>query len=746
MADHDFQIQSDSPASGDLMFWSLAGHEALARPSVYELTVLSRNGRIQATDILGYAFDVVIGFADAGGGMHKRHCHGHAVRFVRAEAVGRHFEYRITLRSWFWLLTKRSNSRILQNMPVLDVMNEVLQDSAITRFKNIQPDGVRGAHKSLRYCVQYQESDYQFLSRLLEDEGIYYWFDAHDAPGQMHLADASDAAHTKLPVTGTLRYAPGSAGEARFNEVSQWVNARQFSSGKYASRDSDFKAIRKKLQADRAEPDTHELADLEVFEFPGGYFDGDALENKAKLRMDELVGGRQRHWALTAWPDVAVGRTFVFEGDPDETRDGDYTIGACTFVVSHAGYESVGPQHTPRPVFDVLRRVLTDEAVNVETLDVLEELVANTPSLRVGLPGTSAFLITALPAEMPYRPPRLTPRVVMPGPQTAIVVGAEGKEHDVDEMGRVKVHFFWDRYDESNEKSSCWVRVSQPWAGKGWGGYFIPRIGQEVLVDFLNGDPNRPIIVGRLYNDDQPPPYDSPTQSGFKTRSTPGGNTRTFNELRFEDKIGGEQIHLHAEKDLDVLVEKQETRKIGTNSYTKVKDDMQLSVGKKRTADVGANDILKVVGDRSISVGGSQGATVNGSTKFTSLGDWHSAAPNIEVNGTVSYKLSSIAITSIATAAYKVDAATYALSAPVITVSGTTIEQKASAAQKITAGVTLSMGATSVSVTAQASLTLQCGASTIEMTPASIKISAPLVNISGTGMVSIVGAVVKTNA
>jgi type VI secretion system secreted protein VgrG len=302
-----------------------------------------------------------------------------------------------------------------------------------------------------------------------------------------------------------------------------------------------------------------------------------------------------------------VGRTFVFEGDPDQTRDGDYTIGACTFVVSHAGYESVGLQRTPRPVSDVLRRVLADEAVNGETLEVLEELIANTPALRVGVPGASAFLITALPAEMPYRPPRLTPRVVMPGPQTAIVVGAEGKEHDVDEMGRVKVHFFWDRYDESNEKSSCWVRVSQPWAGKGWGGYFIPRIGQEVLVDFLNGDPNRPIIVGRLYNDDQPPPYDSPTQSGFKTRSTPGGNTSTFNELRFEDKIGSEQIHLHAEKDLDVLVEKQETRKIGTNSYTKVKDDMQLSVGKKRTADVGANDILKVVGDRSISVGGQPG-------------------------------------------------------------------------------------------------------------------------------------------
>jgi type VI secretion system secreted protein VgrG len=746
MADYDFQIQSESPAVAELMFWRIAGHESLARPSLYELTVLSRNNRIDAKDILGFAFDVVIGFDDAGGGAHQRHCQGHAVRFVRAAAVGRYFEYHITLRSWFWLLTKRRNSRILQDKPVLEVLDAVFADSPISRFKKTDAAQVIGTHLPRRYCVQHQETDFQFLSRLLEDEGIYYWFDAHDAPGTMHLADASDVAHARLPAGGTLKFASATSGEARANEITRWTSARVFGSGKFASRDSDFKAIRKLLPADKADPDKHELADLEVFEFPGGVFRNDDADAKAKLRTEEQVGQRDRHWALTAWPDVAAGRSFHFEGDPDGMRDGDYNIATCTFVVIRGGYESLGVTENARPLAETLRQMLDDDAVLHDTRELFEALLHSAPQLQPGQRGTSAFLLTAMPLDMPWRPPRLTPRVTMPGPQSAIVVGAAGKEIDADEFGRVKVHFHWDRYDSSDEKSTCWVRVTQPWAGKGWGGYFTPRIGQEVLVDFLNGDPDRPIIVGRMYNDDQPIPYTSPTQSGFKTRSTPGGNTSTFNELRFEDQIGQEQIHLHAEKDLDVLVEKQETRKVGTNSYTKVKDDLQLSVGAKRTADVGGNDILKVVGNRSTSVGGNQGTTVNGSTKFTSMGDWHSAAPNIEVNGTVSYKLSSIAITSIATAAYKVDAATYTLSAPSISVSGTTIEQKASAAQRVTAGASLSMGAADVTITAKGSLTLQCGASTIVLSPAGIKIGAPTIDVNGAGMVSIIGAVVKTNA
>ncbi|WP_206169589.1 type VI secretion system Vgr family protein [Variovorax guangxiensis] len=612
MADNEFRIESDSPAKDDLMFWRIVGHEALARPSAYELTVISTNKAIDAKDILGHAFDVVIGFKDADGATHERHCQGHAVRFVRAGHMGRHYEYRITLRSWFWLLTKRANSRILQEKKVLEVLDAVFEDSPIKRFKKTKADNVVGTHNPRRYCVQHQESDYSFLSRLLEDEGIYYWFDAHDAPGTMHLSDASDMAHEKLPAADTLRHMAVNAAEPRFNEISRWVSGRQFDTGKHASRDSDFKAIKKKLGADIDASDDHELASLELFEFPGGYFSGDDAETRAKLRGDELNARRDRHWAVTPWPDVTAGRGFKYEGDPDGTRNGDYVIAACTFVASHRGYEGVSGNTPAQPVHAALTDVLRDDAVNADTLPVLEEIIAATPALSAAQTGSSIFLLTVMPVERLFRTPRLTPRVTMPGPQTAIVVGPKGDELHVDDHGRVKVHFHWDRYDESNEKSTCWIRVSQPWGGKGWGGYFIPRIGQEVIVDFLNGDPDRPIIMGRVYNDEQPIPYKSPTQSGFKTRSTPGGGSSNYNEIMFEDKKGEEKINIHAELDMSRSVERDDSTTIDRDQSVTVKRDQTNHVDRDRKSTVTRNDTNMVVVDQKNTVKGKQNNQVVG--------------------------------------------------------------------------------------------------------------------------------------
>ena len=611
MADKEFRIESDSPVTDELMFWRIVGHEALARASTYELTVLSENKAIEAKDILGRAFDVVIGFEDADGGRHERHCQGHAIRFVRAGHAGRYHEYRFTLRSWFWLLSKRVNSRIQQEKPVLDVLDAVFEDSPIKRFKKTRTDNVVGTHKPRRYCVQHQESDYQFLSRLLEDEGIYYWFDAHDAPGTMHLSDASDMAHEKLPAADTLRYAPSDSSEARFNEISRWVSERQFDTGKYASADSDFKAIKKKLEAAGGTPDKHELAEFESFEFAGGYFNGGDADDKGKLRGEEIGARRQRHWALTPWPDVAAGRSFKFENDPDGTRDSDYVIAACTFVASHPGYEGADIEEPRVPPTRLLREALADDAVLADTLPAFEAVAARMPSLDAGRPGASAFLLTVFPVDMPFRPPRLTPRVVMPGPQSAIVVGPSGEEIHADDFGRVKVHFHWDRYDKSNEKSTCWVRVSQPWAGKGWGGYFCPRIGQEVIVDFLNGDPDRPLIVGRVYNDDQPIPFGTHTQSGFRTRSTPKGSAANCNEFRFEDKKGSEQVYLHAEKNQDIEVENDETHWVGHDRTKTVDHDETSHVKHDRTETVDNNETITVHGQRTETVDKNETITIH---------------------------------------------------------------------------------------------------------------------------------------
>lgn len=622
MADQNYQIKSESPVANDLMFWSIVGHEGLSRPSAYELTVLSRKDNLNPQDILGKSFELIIHFMDKDQTEYKRSCQGHAVRFVRLGQTGRFFEYRITLRSWFWLLTKRSNSRILQDKPVLEVLNAVFEDSPIKSFSKTKFDNVIGSHPLHNYCVQYQESDYNFLSRLMEEEGVYYWFDCHDAPGTMHLSDASDIAHEKLPATDTLRFVATSETQARYNEITRWVSMRQLDSGKFASRDNDFKVISKKLSADRSEPDIHELADLEIFEFPGGYLDGADAENISRVRLDELVGRRQRYWALTSWPDVAVGKSFKFEGDPDGMRNGDYTIAGCTFVVRHPGYEGIGIATTERSASSVLQEALKDDPVNADSLSALEDMIFSTPILNTGRRGVSAFLITVMPSAMPWRPPRLTPRKTMPGPQTAIVVGKEGEEIWTEKYGRVKVQFHWDRYGKHDENSSCWIRVSQPWAGKGWGSVSIPRIGQEVIVDFLEGDPDQPIIVGRVYNGESMPPYSLPGDgvvSGLKTNTHKG---KGYNEMSMNDTAGKEGITIHGQYDMSTTVQHDQSNTVNNKLTETIKNDTTIKITEgKYNHDVVANTAdYHVQGALTEKYDATQTTTVKGALTISSTG------------------------------------------------------------------------------------------------------------------------------
>lgn len=607
MADTAFDIKSDSPVNSELMFWSIVGHEGLSRPSFFELTVLSRNQHIEPKDILGKAFNVGAYFMNAENEAHERHFQGHAVRMVRGGQVGnRYFQYHISLRSWFWLLTRRTNSRIYQEKTAIEVADAVFEDSPIKRFKKTNTNNVTGKHKPRRYCVQHAQSDYQFLSHLLEDEGIYYWFDGHDKPGTMYFSDSSDIAHAELPAGNKLRYAKDGLGDGRFNEIVRWVSGDRLDTGHHAGSDSNFKTIRKKLGAKINAAEEHDLADFEMFESPAGYFTGEDAETSAKIRGDELAARRQRYWAVTGWPDVAAGCNFTFEGDPDGLCDGDYLIAGCTFVMSHPGYEGVTSKTTSISIMKVLHEALDNDAINVQTLDTIEHIVETTPNLRTGMRGTSAFLLTLLPASQPYRPARLTPNVVMPGPQSAIVVGAAGKEIDVDEFGRVKVQFHWDRYGTNDEKSTAWVRVSQPMAGKGWGAYFTPRIGQEVIVDFLNGDPDRPIITGRVYNSDQPIPYKSGTQSGFKTRSSPDGTPANYNEIMFEDKKGAENINIHAELNMSRSVENNDGTTVGNDQTDTVNRD-RTSLVKRNETNTVAEKQVNIVGIRQENTVGSGG-------------------------------------------------------------------------------------------------------------------------------------------
>jgi type VI secretion system secreted protein VgrG len=601
MADKDktiaFKIEVDSKPRDDLKFWSIVGHEALSRPSFYELTILCKESSINPDDILGKPFTVFTHFEDADRKVHDRYFNGHAVRLIRGDKNGAYYEYHISLRSWFWLLTKRINSQIFQEKNTQEIIKETTQGSPIKRYANINWDyfgkgkAKADPHPSLRYCVQHGESDFAFISRLLEDEGTYYWFESHDtkATGQMHLADNSADVSKDLPSVDNLCFTKDGQGDGRFNEISRWISSDKFETGHYIGADFNPKKPSSKLHRKISGPEEYELSGLEMFEYSAGYFTPEASETTLRMRADELASRRKRHWIVTGWPDVAAGRKLKVTGDPLNERNGNYLIAGCTFVMSHHGYPDTHPITSSISILKRLHDALNDDAMTAHTLDAIEDIVASTPSLQTGTRGSSSFLLTVLKddAHEIFRPVRITPKVVMDGPQSAIVVGPAGEEIHVDEHGRVKVQFHWDRYGKNDENSTAWVRVSQPMAGKGWGGYFTPRIGQEVIVDFLNGDPDRPVIVGRLYNGDNKIPYQSGTQSGFKTRSTPHGNASNYNEIMFEDKKGNENINIHAERNMSRSVEVDDASSIGNDQSDKVTRDRNSSVGRNETTHVG---------------------------------------------------------------------------------------------------------------------------------------------------------------
>jgi type VI secretion system secreted protein VgrG len=616
-----YEIESSSPASDKIKgFVQIMGHEALSMPSVYELTFISDSDDIRKKDILGHFFEVIITFEDDKGNKHKRHCHGHAVklRFNSEEKIEKYFIYRVSLVSWFGLLVQRVNSRIEQDMTVKEIFDLLIEEPPINQIKKVaQKLDINGKHDKRRYCVQFAESDYHYLARLLEDEGIYYWFDSHDEPGAMHLSDDSVSAHKPLPVHSKLRYQAVRNGDSRFNEIIEWEGASQFSAGSYSSNDSNFKEVRNNMQGTELVPNELELGDFEQFEFPGDHFDHLKASDKRKLRAERLAAERERHWAVTNWADVAVGRTFNFEGHQDAIKGKPYLIASCTLYISdpNPGGVSVPASGASVPISQLLGEFLQQHGFHREFLKDIRNFLLGAQALGPADRGSSAFVLSVLPpqveqAAIPFRPHFELKKPTMPGPQTAIVVGPEGKELHVDDMGRVKVQFHWDRKWHLNEKATAWIRVSQPWAGQNWGAYFIPRIGQEVIVDFLNGDPDRPIIVGRVYNDHQPIPYKSPTQSGIKTRSTPGGNSSNYNEIMFEDKMGEEKLNIHAELNMSRTVENDDTSSVGNDQKDSVKRDREAIVGRNEKNTV-AEIQTNIVGLSQSNAIGSGGQTTH---------------------------------------------------------------------------------------------------------------------------------------
>ncbi|WP_295578037.1 type VI secretion system Vgr family protein [uncultured Lamprocystis sp.] len=551
-----------------LLLARMAAEEHLSRPFEYELALLSERHDIRAEDLLGTPATASLRLASGG----HRFFNGFVNRFAYVGFAGTYALYRANLAPWIWFLSRTSDCRIYQDQTVPEIVKSVFRDHGFTDFA----ERLSGTYRPWTYCVQYRETDLNFVQRLLEHEGIYYFHEQADGKHTLVLAD-DRSAHTAAPgYEQVVYFPPGQTQPHDLERINDWSVATEVRPGAFAHTAFDFTAPRKNLLARRSAPKQHAQAGLEVFDFQGDYIETADGEGYARIRLEEHQAEHALAEAAGNARGLACGGLFTLTEHPRDDQNGEYLIVAASYRLHSDDYGSVDSA-PPGPVF----------ACNLSAMD----------------------------AQIPYRPPRATPKPTVRGPQTAVVVGKAGEEIWTDKYGRVKVQFHWDRYGKADETSSCWVRVAQAWAGKNWGGMMIPRIGQEVIVDFLEGDPDQPIITGRVYNGDQMPPWDLPanmTQSGLLTRSSKGGAGANANAIRFEDKKGAEQLWLHAEKNQDIEVENDETHWVGHDRTKTIDHDETTHVKHDRTETVDNNETITIHGNRTETVDKNERITIGG--------------------------------------------------------------------------------------------------------------------------------------
>ncbi len=671
-------IQSIGPVTlsgtgaDQLAFRSMTFSEGLSVPFSYALTVLSDKTDLDPNKFLGETLSVALEID----GQDPRRFSGIVTEFSLLGSVGENTMYGVSLRPFLWLLRHTTNCRIFQAQSVPDIVLAVLRahgfsDVALWFGHN---------HEPREYVVQYRESDYNFICRLLEEEGIYFFFD--QLPGQhvLVLCD-SVAAHAARPGCEKLEYYPPNPNRrATIAHIDHWQTTHRVQSGACVLRDYDFQVAAGDLKAEKVSPAPHGQGEFEVFDYPGGYDDVALGTAIAQRRLEEVQCVRARAVGHSNARGLSVGYLFTLEKHPVALQNREYLVlGMEGSIHTHAlesSYENVSPE------------------------DVFQ------------------CRFTCLDAALPFQPPRLTPKPLIYGAQTAVVVGKAGEEIWTDEYGRVKLKFHWDRDPKKNEDSSCWVRVAQLWAGSGFGAMHIPRMGQEVIVEFLEGDPDKPIVTGRVYNSDNMPPYTLPpnqTQSGIKSRSTKGGQPTNFNEIRFEDKKGSEDLFIHAEKTQTTKVKQSQSISVGASRSVTVGDTQTITVTKKETEKYLDEREMTVdkTNSETITLAHSgtykQGRTFKVSSKDDAL-TVTGANKTTTVTGNYHIK---------ADAEYKVDHKTNQ-----ILLSGTKAE--------ITNGkCKLTMDGGKLTLEAPESLTIKCGETSITLTPQDCTTKGTTVNMDG---------------
>ncbi|PYT16346.1 MAG: type VI secretion system tip protein VgrG [Acidobacteria bacterium] len=588
-----------------LLLAGFSGSEGLSRLFTFHLDLRAANSTtIDFEKLIGQK--VSFGIQGAESSQEPRHFHGIVIELSQNERGSGFTDYHMTVVPEVWKFTQKFRSRIFQHMTVPDILKKVFDGPAKVTYQ------IQGEFHEREYCTQYQESDFAFASRLMEEEGIYYFFKFTRGAHELVLANTPES-HPDIPGESRLIYEVIEGGTRDEERISQWQKAQMWGPGKYTIWDHHFELAHKHLDADQTVIDTvqvgrvqHKLKlggndDLEIYENPGRYAQRfDAIDKGGGERPSEL----QR----------------IFE---DNKRTVKLRMQQTEMPMLSIHGSSNCRQMAAGHKFTLQRHHNADgQYVFVEVSHHASEGAFRSGDEDQGDTSHYGNTFMCLPYSLPFRPPRATRRPLIGGPQTAVVVGPSGEEIFTDKYGRVKVHFHWDRENDYNADASCWLRVATMWAGKQWGSVFIPRVGHEVIVAFIEGDPDRPIVIGSVYNADTMPPYELPankTRSGIKSNSSKGSGG--FNEIRFEDKKGSEQIFIHGEKDQDIRIENDCREWVGQDRHLIVKRDRIEEVQFDTHIDTKRDHVENVGRDRNVKVAGKEALEVSGSRSLRVSGD-----------------------------------------------------------------------------------------------------------------------------
>jgi type VI secretion system secreted protein VgrG len=671
-----------------LLLKSASIHEQMGRLFEIEVELIADDSDVNFDDLIGQNATLRL---DLPTSDDPRYFNGFISRMTQTQNENGFAQYHATLVPWLWFLTRTADCRIFQQMTIPDIIEKVFKGHG---FDGDFKSSLTATYPKLEYCVQYRETDFNFVSRLMEHAGIYYFFQHENGKHTLVMCDAITA-HSTYPGFDTIQFRPIGQPGTDIGDVIDWTLQKEVQTGIYALKDFDFTAPKKDLQVKSNTTRSSAASDFEIFDFPGDYTEVSDGNSYAKVRIQELQANYETLRGQASAHGIATGYTFTLADHPRQDQNREYLVVAADYHIDIGLVESGSSSAEDH----------------------------------------YSCSFTAMSTDEVFRSARLTPKPLIQGPQTAIVVGTKGEEIYTDNYGRVIVQFPWDRYGKADENSSCWVRVSQLWAGKKWGAVNLPRIGQEVIIEFLEGDPDRPIITGRVYNGEAMPPYDLPaekTKSTSKSNSSKGGGG--FNEIRFEDKKGSEQVFIHGEKNLDIRIKNDAFETIGNNRHLVVTKDRFEHIQNNRHETVDNDHKEKIGNDRSLNVVGKEAKAVGGSLSLTVTGDVievFKGNHSEQVTSDYYLKADNIVIEGMTNVTIKVGQSYIAIESGGISIGTTgTIELKDSG------GLT---------VQSDASATIKSSGAMSVQSQASAEFKSPQTTLSGDAMTTIKGGLVKIN-